>query len=187
MSDILVEFLKEYSYPILFIWSVMEGETGLVMAGILSHTGDMNLWLSILTATLGGFTGDSIYFFIGRWNRKYVYRKFKKQRRKFALAHILLKKYGWLIIFIQRYLYGMRTIIPIAIGMTRYPSSKFLIINFISAAVWAAVTILLAYSFGEEILHLLHFLKNYWYIALPIGALSALGVYYYFQRATKKA
>lgn len=187
MTDLLVEFLKEYSYPILFIWSIMEGETGLVMAGILSHTGDMNLWLSILVAGLGGFTGDTIYFFIGRWNRKYVHRRFRSQRRKFALAHLLLKKYGWPIIFIQRYLYGMRTIIPIAIGMTRYPTSKFLLINFLSAMVWAAVTILLAWYFGEEILHLLHWARDYWYIVLPFGVLIAGGVYYYFHKATQKA
>jgi membrane protein DedA with SNARE-associated domain len=186
MTDLLVEFLKEYSYPILFIWSIMEGETGLVMAGILSHTGDMNLWLSILTAGLGGFTGDMIYFFIGRWNRKYVYRKFKNQRRKFALAHLLLKRYGWPIIFIQRYLYGMRTVIPIAIGMTRYPTTRFLLINFLSAMVWAAVTILLAWTFGEQILHILHWARDYWYIALPFGALTAWGVYYYFHKATQK-
>ena len=186
MTDILMEFLKEYSYPILFIWSIMEGETGLVMAGILSHTGDMNLWLSILIAGLGGFTGDMIYFAIGRYNRKYVYRKFVSQRRKFALANILLKKYGWPIIFIQRYLYGMRTVIPIAIGMTRYPMSKFIIINFLSAMVWASVTILLAWYFGEEILNILHLAKDYWYIALPFGALMAGGVYYYFHKVTQK-
>ncbi|WP_456433305.1 DedA family protein [Nitratifractor sp.] len=186
MSDLLVHFLKEYSYPILFVWSIMEGETGLVMAGVLSHTGDMNLWLSILVAGLGGFTGDLIYFMIGRLNRGYVYRKFKNQRRKFALAHLLLKKYGWPIIFIQRYLYGMRTVIPIAIGMTRYPASKFMLINLLSALVWAAMTILLAWYFGKQILSVLHLARDYWYIALPLGGLIAGGILYYFHKATQK-
>jgi len=186
MTEILVEFLKEYSYPILFIWSVMEGETGLIMAGILSHTGDMNLWLSILVAGAGGFTGDTIYFFIGRLNKKYVSKKLKNHRRKFALAHLLLKRYGWIIIFVQRYMYGMRTIIPIAIGMTRYSTTKFLIINLISAIIWAAITILLAWYFGEEILHILEKIKGYWYILLPLGLVVAGGVFYYFHKTTKK-
>ncbi|WP_456391453.1 DedA family protein [Nitratifractor sp.] len=186
MTELLIGFLREYSYPILFLWSVMEGETGLVMAGIFSHTGDMNLWLSILVAGLGGFTGDMIWFYVGRRNRAYVYRKFKNQRRKFALAHLLLKRYGWPIIFIQRYLYGMRTVIPIAIGMTRYSASKFMLINFLSAMVWAAATILLAWYFGEEILHILHWAKEYWYIALPLGGIIAGGVFFYFHRATRK-
>ncbi len=186
MTDLLIGFLKEYSYPILFLWSILEGETGLIMAGIFSHTGDMNIWLSIFVAGLGGFTGDTIYFFIGRWNRKYVYRKFTTQRRKFALAHLLLKKYGWPIIFIQRYLYGMRTVIPIAIGMTRYSTTKFLIINFLSSIVWSSITIILAWYFGEEILKLIHLAKQYWYLALPFGALMAGGIYYYFHKVTQK-
>ena len=185
MTDIFVEFLKEYSYPILFLWSIMEGETGLIMAGILSHTGDMNLFLSIFVAGLGGFVGDNIYFFIGRFNREYVSKKLKKHRRKFALAHLLLQKYGWFIIFIQRYMYGMRTIIPIAIGLTGYSSTKFLIINFISAMVWATITITLAWYFGEELIEFLETLKEYWFVVVPL-LLSIFGVLgYLFWKSLK--
>jgi membrane protein DedA with SNARE-associated domain len=186
MTEIFIEFLKEYSYPILFLWSMMEGETGLIMAGILSHTGDMNLWISILVAGIGGFVGDSIYFFIGRLNKKYVSKKLKKHRRKFALAYLLLKKYGWLIIFVQRYMYGMRTIIPIAIGMTKYSTVKFLIINFISAIIWASITILLAWYFGEELIRFLESIKEYWYLLIPLLVIFLGGVVYYFNLATKK-
>ncbi|MRJ03428.1 MAG: DedA family protein, partial [Epsilonproteobacteria bacterium] len=57
LEERFIYLLKEYGYIILFVWSIMEGETGLVMAGVLSHTGDMNLWLAILVAGLGGFVG----------------------------------------------------------------------------------------------------------------------------------
>ena len=186
MTEIFIEFLKEYSYPILFIWSIMEGETGLIMAGILSHTGDMNLWISILVAGLGGFVGDTIYFLIGRLNRKVVSKKLKKHRRKFALAHLLLNRYGWTIIFLQRYMYEMRTIIPIAIGMTKYDTTKFLIINFISAMIWASITILLAWYFGDELIRFLESLKGYWYIILPIAFMMVAGIFYYFRTVTQK-
>jgi membrane protein DedA with SNARE-associated domain len=107
MTDVLIELMKEYGYIILFSWSILEGESGLIMAGLLSSTGDMNLYMAIFIAGIGGFVGDQIYFYIGRYNKQYVHRKFKGQRRKFALAHLLLKKYGWFIIFAQRYMYGM--------------------------------------------------------------------------------
>ncbi|NPA03915.1 MAG: DedA family protein [Epsilonproteobacteria bacterium] len=186
LEDKLVTLLKEYGYVILFVWSIMEGETGLVMAGVLSHTGDMNLWLAILIAGLGGFVGDQIYFYIGRFNREYIHHMMKKQRRKFALAHLLLQKYGWPVIFIQRYLYGLRTIIPMAIGLTRYSPKKFAIINFVSAMVWAAVTIIPAYIFGEEILKFLHWAKEHWYFALPVALIVAGGISYYFHIVTEK-
>lgn len=186
MTNILIELMKEYSYIILYVWSILEGESGLIMAGIFSHTGDMNLYLSILVAALGGFSGDFIYFFIGRYNKKYVHKKMISQRRKFALTHLLLKKYGWPIIFVQRYMYGMRTLIPISIGLTGYSSKKFAIINFLSALVWAAITITLAWYFGQDLLDLLKIMKEHWYIAAPLALIFAGAVYYYFHKVTQK-
>jgi membrane protein DedA with SNARE-associated domain len=186
MTDILIELMKEYSYIILYCWSILEGESGLIMAGIFSHTGDMNLYLSIFIAGLGGFTGDQIYFWIGRHNKKYVHSKFKGQRRKFALAHLLLKKYGWPIIFAQRYMYGLRTIIPISIGLTRYDAKTFAIINLFSAWCWATITIVPAWYFGDEILEILKIAKQYWYIAIPFALTFGGSIYWYFHKATKK-
>ncbi len=169
MQETLVHLLQEYGYIILFFWSVLEGELGLIMAGIMCHTGDMQLAPSIFVAGLGGFSGDQIYFFIGRYSKRYIHKKLKKHRRKFAIAHIMLKKYGWPIIFMQRYLYGLRTVIPMSIGLTRYSAKKFAFINLLSAWVWASITIILAYLFGEKLLLLLKIAKEHWYFALPIA------------------
>ncbi|OQX74687.1 MAG: hypothetical protein B6D59_01585 [Campylobacteraceae bacterium 4484_4] len=160
----------------------MEGELGLIMAGIMSHTGDMDPALSIFVAGIGGFVGDQIYFYIGRYSRRYIHKKFRKQRRKFAIAHLLLQRYGWPVIFLQRYLYGLRTIIPMSIGLTRYSAAKFALINLLSAWVWAAITIVLAYIFGEELLQMLKIAKSYWYVALPVAAATLFGLYRILQR-----
>jgi signal transduction histidine kinase/membrane protein DedA with SNARE-associated domain len=179
--------MKEYGYIILFSWSILEGESGLIMAGLLSSTGDMNLYIAIFIAGLGGFTGDQIYFYIGRHNKKYVHKKFKSQRRKFALAHLLLKKYGWPIVFMQRYMYGLRTIIPISIGLTRYDAKTFAIINLISAWTWAAITIVPVWYFGEEILNLVYIAKEHWRIILfVIIFIIILGSLFYFFKNTTK-
>jgi membrane protein DedA with SNARE-associated domain len=181
MEELLIGWLKEYGYIVLFFWSVVEGEMGLVMAGIMTYTGDMNYFKSIFVAGLGGFTGDQIYFHIGRYNKGFIQHKLHNQRRKFAIAYLLLKKYGWLIIFLQRYMYGLRTIIPMSIGITNYSAKKFALINIISAWVWATIIITPAYIYGEEILSLLHYAKQHWYYALPITGAIVYGGYSYFQ------
>ena len=181
-----VYLLKTYGYIILFAWSILEGEAGLIMAGLLSHTGDMNVYWAVFIAGLGGFAGDQIYFYIGRFNKSFVHKRFKGQRRKFALSHLLLIKYGWPIIFAQRYMYGMRTIIPISIGLTRYSAKMFAFINLISAWCWAAITIVPAWYFGEQILDVLHWAKEHWYFALPFAALFGGGIIYYFKKVTEK-
>ena len=182
MEEFFLELLKEYGYIILFVWSILEGEMGLIMGGIMSHTGDMNVAGAIFIAGLGGFAGDQIYFYIGRFNKGYIHRKLRKQRRKFAIAHLLLKKYGWPIIFVQRYMYGLRTVIPMSIGITKYSGKKFALINLLSAWVWAAVTILPAYLLGEEILNVLAWAKAHWYLALPLAGAFLYGIYSYFTK-----
>ncbi|MGM0533314.1 MAG: DedA family protein [Campylobacterota bacterium] len=181
-----IYLLKEYGYVILFAWSILEGELGLIMAGLLAHNGNMLVPVAIFVAGLGAFTGDQINFYIGRYNKGYVLSKLKSQRRKFALAHLLLKRYGWPIIFVQRYLFGMRTVIPISIGLTRYDAKKFAIVNLISAWCWAAITILPTWYFGKEIMEILHWAKAHWYLAVPFALLFVGSVMYYFHVATKK-
>lgn len=164
----------------------MEGELGLIMAGLLSHTGDMNIGIAIFVGGLGGFLGDQLYFWFGRYNKKYLHDYFKEHRRKFALAHLLLKKYGWPVIFIQRYMYGMRTMIPMAIGTTRYSARSFMIINFASAIVWAAITIVITYFFGAVILDFLKVAKQHWYVAIPFALSIFLFLRWYFNKFSQK-
>ena len=181
-EDNLIRLIKEYGYIILFIWSFFEGETGLIMAGILSYTGDMNLWLSILVGALGGFLGDQFYFYLGRLNKEWVLKEFKPYRRKIAQARLLLQKYGGWVIFFQRFIYGMRTIIPLTIGVVGYDPKKFAIINLISAFVWASISIIGAYIFGEELLNLLKWLKHNWYIGIGVAILLFSGIIYFSHR-----
>lgn len=182
----LINLLKEYGYIILFFWSILEGETGLVMAGVLSHTGDMNLYLAILVAAIGGFIGDQIYFYLGKFNKRWVLKELKAHRGKFARARILLRKYGISVIFIQRFIYGMRTIIPMAIGISGYDPKKYAIVNLISAFIWASITIIPSYIFGEEILSLLKWLKEHWYIGIGFAGFILFLLWYINYKEEKR-
>jgi membrane protein DedA with SNARE-associated domain len=185
MEHLFLEWLKEYGYIVLFGWSILEGEMGLIMAGIMSHTGDMNIIIAIIVGALGGFVGDQIYFYIGRYNKRYIHDKLRSQRRKFAIAHLLLKKYGWPLIFVQRYMYGMRTVIPLAIGITKYSARDFAIINLVSAFFWASLTIIPAYYFGEQLLALLAWIKEHFYLAIPFALTIFLSITYIFRKIEK--
>ena len=186
MEAFFIELLKEYGYIILFVWCIMEGEMALIMAGILAHTTHMHIALAIFVAGLGGFVGDQIYFYLGRYNKKFIAKKLHTQRRKFAIAHILLKKYGWPIIFLQRYMYSFRVIIPMCIGLTGYSAKKYAFINLISAWCWAAITIIPAWILGEHILDILHTAKEHWYVAVPVVAVFLGLLLFAFKRIENK-
>ena len=185
MEDFLKELLfeyKNYAYGILFVWCLLEGEIALILGGILAHEGHINLALGIFVAGLGAFCGDQFYFYIGRYNRSYISKKLSKQRRKFAIAHLLLKRLGWPIIFLQRYMYGFRVIIPMSIGLTRYSAKKFAFINLISAWCWAAITMILAWYFGKQIWRFISWAEEHWYLAIPIILSIIYLIYFGFKK-----
>ena len=95
---------------------------------------------------------------------------------------ILLEKYGWPVIFVQRYLYGFRTVIPMSIGITRYSGIKFAIINLISAWAWAAITIVPAWYFGDEIWIVIHWIEKHWYFGVPLLIMVAASVVLTFKK-----
>jgi membrane protein DedA with SNARE-associated domain len=98
---------------------------------------------------------------------------------------LLLKKYGWPLIFVQRYMYGMRTVIPMAIGITKYSARDFAIINLVSAFFWASLTIIPAYYFGEQLLALLAWIKEHFYLAIPFALTIFLSITYIFRKIEK--
>ena len=63
---------------------------------------------------------------------------------------------------------------------------KFALINLISAWCWAAITIVPVWYFGNEIMIVLHWAKEHWYLAVPIALTFGGGIIYYFNKATKK-
>lgn len=185
LKNLLLEY-HQYAYIILFVWCILEGEMALILGGIMAHEGHINLPLGIFVAGLGAFLGDQIYFYIGRYNKKYITKKLTKQRRKFAVAHLMLQKYGWIVIFLQRYIYGFRTVIPMSIGITRYDSRKFAFINLISGWCWAAITMGIAWYFGEEIWQGIRWAEKHWYIAACLIAVFLFSLYKIFNSIEKR-
>lgn len=185
MEGAIVDLVRTYGYLILFFWCILEGETALVTAGVFAHTGDMNLAMAISVGALGGMAGDQVYFHIGRTNKNYIYKKLYKQRRKFAIAHMLLKDHGRKIIFLQRFLYGLRVVIPVSVGLTRYNRFHYTIINTFSSLTWASLFCVPAWFLGEEILTLLTYAQKHWYFALPVILLFIGSIVFFFHRVEK--
>jgi membrane protein DedA with SNARE-associated domain len=83
-------------------------------------------------------------------------------------------------------MYGLRTVIPMAIGLTKYSARKFAIINFISAVFWACITIIPAYFYGDELLNLIKWIKSHWYLAIPLISFIVITVIYNLNKFEKK-
>jgi len=178
--------LATYGYIGLFIYSLGGGFVGLVAASVLSFMGKMDLTFSISIAFLGNALGDIMLFQLTRYQKSMMMDGLKKHRRKLALSHILMKKHGDWVIFIQKFIYGLKTVVPIAIALTKYDFKKFAVLNIFASGVWALAFGLSSFYFGAVLSKAaIYISENKWLapvILLTIGGLTWL----YLERATAK-
>ncbi len=150
MHHLFGEYLQQHGYWVLFLWTFLEGEAGLILAGFLAFQGYLQLPGVIATAMGGAFLGDQFYFYLGRWKGPWLLKMFTLIARKFRKALRLIEKYGTFVAFVSRYTYGFRIILPIILGMTTFPAVRFLFLNLASAFIWAVAFSLAGYFFGKS-------------------------------------
>ena len=185
MEDMLSN-IATYGYIGLFIYSLGGGFVALVAASVLSYMGKMDLATSMAIAFSANAIGDNLLFYMARNQKEVLHPYLKKHRRKFALAHIKMKQYGSWIILFQKFVYGIKTLIPIAIGLTKYDLKKFTILNVISAAVWTLVVGFASYFSGNAIVKLYDHIVEKPYIAVIVVATIFAILWLYLSTATKK-
>ena len=169
-------FIQDYGYIALFLYSFGGGMLALAVAGVFAAGGSLDINIVIFVAIVSNTIGDGFLFYIARSNKQYANDMMKKHERKIQLAHRMMEKYGWGAIIFQKYIYGIKTLIPLVIGLTQYDSKKFMIFNFIGAIIWALVVGLSAYFLGDVVTNSLEEYKTYGIVIL----LSLLALLFYF-------
>jgi membrane protein DedA with SNARE-associated domain len=171
------ELIKDWGYIILFLYSFGGGFVALVVAGILSYSGDLNIVISILVAGVANFIGDQFLFTLARKNKHQAKQMMQKHRRKIALSHLLMKKYGSWVIFIQKYIYGIKTLIPLAMGLTKYDYKKFIFFNIFATAVWALIIGIASYTLGEVVYTYIDEIKSFFPVILLVLVIVIYFIY----------
>lgn len=185
MEEILTK-LSSYGYIILFFYSLGGGMVALIGAGILSYAGKMDITTCILIAGISNFIGDSILFYFSRYSKKDFMPYLKKQSRNLVLASLLFKKYGSVIILIKKYIYGVKTLVPIAIAFTKYSFAKFSILNFVSSFIWSISIGLLSYYFGEVLKRVVSDFSGYSYVVALIFIIFCLAGFFFFKNTKRR-
>jgi membrane protein DedA with SNARE-associated domain len=141
--------IAEYGYGALFVGSLLEGETLLILAGFAVHQGYLQLHWVILTAMFGGFLGDQFYFWVGRRHGAWVLRRFPRIIPVVKRTDALIERHPRVIIVMIRFLYGLRTVGPFAIGISTIKTKRFVLLNALGAAIWAVSIGWAGYVFGQ--------------------------------------
>jgi membrane protein DedA with SNARE-associated domain len=178
------KLVADHGYVITFLGSLIEGETVLTLAGLAAHWGYLHLSLLIALATLGSFIGDQIYFLIGRRYGKRLIARFPRFKPAIRRVDVLVVRYAGVAVIAVRFLYGLRTVGPIAIGASRMPWRIFAMFNAAGAIVWSTVWLMGGYLIGEMVHLLIGDVRHIevWLFAGVAAAALAVGALMYFNR-----
>jgi membrane protein DedA with SNARE-associated domain len=173
----LPALIQQYGYAAVFVGSVLEGETLLVLAGLAAHRGYLSLQWVIAIAVAGAFLGDQICFLTGRFLGRTMLVRWPRLEPSVARADALLARHGAVIVVGLRFIYGLRTAGVLAIGMSRMSWLRFAGLNLIGALLWAPTVAGVGYVLGNAVEPLLENLRGAEYYVFAAVILVGVGVW----------
>jgi len=131
--------------------------------------------------------GPFILVFIGRifGTRSFLTRKEKIKSRLEEVNKIILQR-PKTAIFILQYLYGMRIIGALGLGMTRLSFSRFMCYEALNCLVWAAVVLTPGYFLGQTLMYFLRGWFRWVWLGLSIIVIVLISLYLRFFYAGKR-
>jgi membrane protein DedA with SNARE-associated domain len=157
----LEHLIETYGYGVILIGTFMEGETVLMLGGIAAKLGYLHLPWVVIAAFAGSFLGDQLYFFLGRRHGKALMDRRPQWQPAAQRVYDLLDRYRMLFVVGFRFVYGLRTVSPFVIGMSRIPTVEFFLLNLTGALLWASGIGALAFSFGHALEAALGHVRRY--------------------------
>jgi len=155
-------------------------------AGVFSYMGHMDLTTALIVAMVANFMGDNFLFYLGKYHKKDIRPYFAKHKRKIALATLIMRKYGIAAIFIQKFLYGVKTLVPISMALSKFDFKKFIFFNIFATILFILTIGLSAYYASETIIAMFSYVQEKPWIA-PLAAVGFLGsLWYIMTHFTKK-
>jgi len=171
--------IARFGYPAIVIGLLLEGETVLVLAAFMAHRGYLDLPLVILLGCMVGFISDQFFFWLGRTQGIRFLEKRPTWQQHAEKARSLLNRNTNLLFIGLRFMYGLRTILPFMIGMSKSDPKKFALLDFIGAFLWALTFGLAGKLIGHVMQIVFEDVKEH-EPAIAIGIiLVGIGVWFY--------
>ena len=148
MTDGIHTLIEHYGLLAVFLGCIAEGETAAILAGFFAHQHVFVPIQAFAAAYLGAFLGDTMFFLVGRRFSTLRWVATISSKPGFATAQRMIREHPNLFVLGNRFIYGFRLIGGVASGLSGIPMPRFLLLNAISAAVWATLFVGVGYVFG---------------------------------------
>ena len=148
----ILDLIKQHGdvvYSFVFAHALYNSMLALLFTGYAAHLKVLDLATLIPVCWAGGFAGDVVRFWIARrWGNKLADTFPKMHKAINAIRPLVNRHHAWMI-FVHRYPHGIRGLAAFAYGVSALSWPRFLVLNFISAGIWAVSVVMAGYSFGH--------------------------------------
>ena len=130
---------------------ILPGETAIVAAAVLASNGSLSLPLVILAGAAGAVAGDSAAYWIGRVGHGPIRRTITRVAgvERLAAAERMVQRQGPALVFVGRFLPGIRIAINLSCGAGHMSFPRFLTFDVLGGIAWAGQAALLGYFAGK--------------------------------------
>lgn len=155
--DALLPIFTQYGYVAVFVMLLVCGfgvpipeDVTLVTGGVIAGMGYADVDTMLIVGLAGVLVGDGLMFLLGRWYGQRIialpfFRKVLTPER-FVSAQDRFERYGKWVMFVARFLPGLRTPVFFTAGMTRkVPFLTWLLMDGFAALISVPVWVYLGY------------------------------------------
>jgi membrane protein DedA with SNARE-associated domain len=157
----MVSLIQTYGYWAILLGTMLEGETVLVLGGVVAHRGYLHLYRVILVAFVGAVIGDQFWFYVGRTRGHDWLASRPKWQAAMARWEGVLSRHQTACTLLFRFVYGFRTVAPLALATSGMSAIRFAILNAVGAVLWALAISCLGYAVGDAAFRLLDDVEHY--------------------------
>lgn len=153
LPDILIYVLLGLSAFVENVFPPIPGDTITAFGAFLVGTKRLNFWGVYLSTTLGSLSGFMFLFWVGRLLGRHY---FIERDYWFFKAHDIIRaekwfrKYGHLLVLLNRFFPGIRSAISIAGGIARLRVFWVTVLALLSSSVWNLTWISIGYVLGTN-------------------------------------
>jgi membrane protein DedA with SNARE-associated domain len=152
--------IQDYGYWLILVGTLIEGETALVLGTLAAYGGYLELPWVLSTAFAGGFTGDLVYFYLGRRHGKTILARYPRWERRASRLHKLVHRYHVPAILANRFMYGIRSLGLIITGLSAVSPHRFMILSALGVAIWATAIGSASYLLGAALQPIIETIKH---------------------------
>jgi len=184
-------FITHGSYFGIALFMILTGcglpipeEVPILAAGVFSSQGKLDPWFAFAACLSGALIGDSIMYAIGhhfghnllkdhRWFAKFLSAD---REEKFEF---LIRKHGLKVLFLARFMVGVRSPVYLSAGVLRVGFVRFLLMDMICATAVVGLFFGVSYAYGERIVNMIRDAEVWLTVLVVLVVAAVCGFYYY--------